>query len=351
MQKYLNLFGAKPTKNELSRYEKSDHWIKDKFENLEETSLTISLWDVPELLYKQFASTKHRHPKSPLEIISFDKKAFLEPSKHSKIIWYGHSTILMRMNHKTLLIDPMFGPDASPISPVATKRFSGNTLDLIDALPDIDLMLISHDHYDHLDFESINKLKHKTKKYFVALGLKRHLVKWGVDEHLIQEFDWWNNVNFSDIEITYTPTRHFSGRGITDRAKSLWGGWVFKTSTENIWFSGDGGYGSHFKTIGERLGPFDFAFMECGQYNVKWEAIHLFPKMSVQAAIDARVRKAMPVHWAGFSLSHHSWTEPVEEFVKATESKEIELSLPRLGQIFTIDQNLADNRWWEELIL
>lgn len=350
MIKFLKLFGAKPTKKDITRYEKSNNWAKDKFENLEETSLIISFWDIPELLYKQFANTKQREPKVSLKIIPLDKDSFLANNPKAKMIWYGHSVLLMRINSKTILVDPMLGKDASPIAPVATKRFSPNTLDLIDDFPEIDLLLLSHDHYDHLDYDSIKKLISKTKKYYVALGVKRHLVKWGVDEHLIEEFDWWDEATFANIKITFTPTRHFSGRGLNDRALSLWGGWVFKTNNENIWFSGDGGFGSHFKAIGEKLGPFDFAFMECGQYNVKWEAIHLFPKMSVQAAVDANVRKAMPVHWGGFSLSHHSWTEPAEEFTKATEDQNIELSLPRLGEMFTVDLDLSKNRWWEELI-
>ena len=171
----------------------------------------------------------------------------------------------MRMNEQTLLIDPMLGGNTTPIAPIANKRFSENTLQLIDGFPEIDLLLLTHDHYDHLDFDSIQKLKHKTQKYFVALGIKRHLVRWGVAPDLITEFDWWDNQSFENINITFTPTRHFSGRGLTDRNKSLWGGWAFENKNENIWFSGDGGYGQHFKEVGKRLGPFDFGFMECGQ--------------------------------------------------------------------------------------
>lgn len=347
MRKYLDLFGAKPNNAEIERYEQSANWNNGSFQNLEETTLSISPLDIPKLLYKQLFSAKDRAPKTPLAIVPFDQKYFLEESGKPKMIWYGHSVILMRLNSKTILIDPMFGPDAAPIAPVSTKRFSENTLDLIDELPEIDLVLMSHDHYDHLDYTSIQKLKHKVKMYYVALGVKRHLVKWGVDPHSIQEFDWWDQDSFSNIEISYTPTRHFSGRGLTDRAKSLWGGWAFKTSSENIWFSGDGGYGSHFKTVGERLGPFDFGFMECGQYNRLWKDIHMFPHQSIQAAIDANVKKAMPVHWAGFTLSDHNWSNPAIEFVKSAKETRLPISLPKLGQIFTYDQDLSSVKWWE----
>jgi len=231
------------------------------------------------------------------------------------------------------------------------KRFSGNTLDLIDDFPEIDLMLITHDHYDHLDYASIEKLKTKTKCYCVALGVQRHLESWGVDPSLIQEFDWWDQQTFAGIEVTFTPTRHFSGRGLTDRAKCLWGGWALRTEQENIWFSGDGGYNSHFKEIGKRLGTFDFALMECGQYNEDWRPVHMFPDESVQAAIDAKVDKIMPFHCAGFDLSYqHSWYEPLDDFVKAATQQNVPFLTPRIGQMFTKSAVIQD-KWWQQPIV
>lgn len=289
-------FGVKPSKLDLEKYSKSPNWNGKIFENLEKTNMEFSLSNFPRFLHKQFFEKTGRQPLKPLQILSFNKEAFESGNNSMKSIWYGHSTILMRLNHATILIDPMFGPDAAPIAPFKVKRFSEATLDLIDQFPEIDLVLISHDHYDHLDYESILKLKGKTKHFYVALGVKRHLVSWGIDLKKITEFNWWEETFFENIKITFTPTRHFSGRGFTDRAKSLWGGWAFKTGEENIWFSGDSGYGKHFAEIGTRLGPFDFAFMECGQYNENWHQIHMYPEESVQAAIDARVQNMMPVH-------------------------------------------------------
>jgi L-ascorbate metabolism protein UlaG (beta-lactamase superfamily) len=174
------------------------------------------------------------------------------------------------------------------------------------------------------------------------------LVSWGVPAERITEFDWWETRGLEDIEITFTPTRHFSGRGLTDRMKALWGGWAFKTPVENIWFGGDGGYGKHFAEIGRRLGPFDFAFMECGQYNHDWHLIHLFPEEAVQAAKDAGVKKAMPVHWGGFALSYqHTWTEPVEEFVQAAQDQGLAYALPPLGGIFDTSSALSEE-WWKQ---
>jgi L-ascorbate metabolism protein UlaG (beta-lactamase superfamily) len=338
-------FGARVTKEHLTQYASSANWKNGKFQNLEHTTLNISVNKIPELIYKQLVDRGEREPKLPIPIHPFDLGSFVKPSKKARFIWYGHSVVLARIQDLTILIDPMLGPNASPIAPVTTRRFSDNTLDLIHDFTDIDLLLLTHDHYDHLDLASIELLKSKTKKYYVALGVKRHLVSWGISPDLITEFDWWDQQKFNSIDITFTPTRHFSGRGLTDRAKSLWGGWVFKTPDESIWFSGDGGYGNHFIEIGQRLGPFDFAFMECGQYNENWNLIHLFPEESIQAAIDAGVSKIMPVHWAGFALALHKWTDPAERFYKEAQRRNIEAIFPQKGKLFEASSSMAE-KWW-----
>lgn len=345
---FFKQFGGKVTQALKAQYQQSPNWQKGSFQNLEHTPIAGNLRDIPSMLYKQLTLTKDRSPKQPLLVLPFDQTAFLSPADRAKLIWYGHSAVLLRINNKTILIDPMLGPDTTPIAPIPTKRFSENTLAFIDDFPPIDLVVFTHDHYDHLDYASVQKLKPKVKQFYTSLGVKRHLVSWGVDPNIVTELDWWDTKKFHNIDITLTPTRHFSGRGLTDRQKSFWGGWAFKTATENIWFSGDGGYGSHFKEVGKRLGPFDFALMECGQYNDDWRPVHLFPDESVQGAVDAGVRKAMPVHWAGFSLSYqHTWWEPAEEFVAAAEAQGIEYLTPKLGEMFSVSDNFQE-KWWEQ---
>lgn len=347
MKKFKKQFGGKATPEMIKRYSYSDNWKNGKFENLEETDMSISFWEIPELLYEQLCSKNNRTPGRPLEIERFDTSQFLQENTNFKFAWYGHSAVICRLNGKTILIDPMLGDNASPIAPYKTARFSPGTIDTIQDFPDIDLVMMSHDHYDHLDMDSILKLKTKVKQFHVALGVKRHLVEWGIDSAKIEEFDWWQTDRFHDINITFTPTRHFSGRGIRDRSKSLWGGWAFKTEGLNVWFSGDGGYGAHFKKIGDRVGPFDFGFMECGQYNEKWRSIHLFPDESIQAALDAGVKLAMPVHWAGFALSSHSWKEPAELFQKFASENHLPTLFPRIGQIVDLDIETKAPFWWE----
>lgn len=342
-------FGGKISNADKKRFSKSENWDGKQFLNLEETTMDIPLKDMPGLLYKQFLKTKNRSPKKELPILHFDDTAFLSDSTTTKCIWYGHSVILLRMNSKTILIDPMFGQNAAPISPFPIKRFSKNTLAIIDELPEIDLILLTHDHYDHLDYKSIKKLLPKVKQFYTALGCARHLVSWGADAQKIQEFDWWETTMFNSITITFTPTRHFSGRGITDRAKSIWGGWVLKSDTENLYFTGDSGYGSHFKEVGDKLGPFDFAFVECGQYNENWHQIHMFPEEGIQASIDFNVTKIMPVHWGAFALAQHNWEEPVERFYKEALRKNIPLYIPKLGELFDIQKTPKQELWWETI--
>lgn len=341
-------FGGKITEEDIKRYQQSPNWMDGAFQNLEETELTPSLWKVPGMIYKQLSTKKRTNPALPLPVVPFQKTDFMAASEEAKFIWYGHAALLMQINGKTLLVDPMLGPDTTPIAPIANKRFSENTLSLIDDFPPIDLVLFTHDHYDHLDYASIQKLKSKVKHFYVALGVKRHLVAWGINGDRITEFDWWESHTFEAIKITFTPTQHFSGRGLRDRQKSLWGGWVFEHATEKIWFSGDGGYGNHFQEIGKRLGPFDFGFMECGQYNHDWHPVHLFPDESVQAAMDAGVSKIMAYHWGGFALSYqHDWEEPMEDFMQSALQHDIPFLAPAIGQSFTKSSSI-DHLWWRE---
>lgn len=343
---YKNQFGAKVEPKHIKQYSKSKNWNGKLFENLTETLMDISFRTMPKLLKKQFTNTKVRSPRIPLPIIPFIAESWNNDST-PQFIWFGHSVLLLKLNGKNLLIDPMFGENAAPIAPFKVKRFSQNTLNIIDELPPIDAVLLTHDHYDHLDLASIKKLKSKVNTWFVALGVARHLDKWGIPSQNITEFDWWDTTTFNGIKITFTPSRHFSGRGIKDRAKSLWGGWVFETSSHKIYWSGDSGYGNHFKEIGEKFGQFDWAFMECGQYNKYWHAIHMFPEETVQASIDVNTKVSTPVHWGGFALSLHSWKDPIERFTKEAALKKLHINTPKIGEIVKMDKETNQQNWWE----
>jgi L-ascorbate metabolism protein UlaG (beta-lactamase superfamily) len=276
-----------------------------------------------------------------------DKNWTKTSDRRPKFIWYGHSVLLLQLEGLNLLIDPMFGPDASPIAPMKSQRFTRHSLDLIDTLPQIDAILLTHDHYDHLDYHSMVKLRSKVDTYFVALGVARHLVRWGVPKSQITEFDWGDEKLFAGIRLIFTPSRHFSGRGPVDRAKSLWGGWVFQTNKYRIYWSGDGGYDTHFREIGRRYGPFHWSFMECGQYNEMWHQIHMIPEESVRAAREVGTKTAIPVHWGGFTLAMHHWTDPVIRFVREAQKLDQQVCCPHPGQM-VIMGDLFSEPWWQE---
>ncbi|WP_044201202.1 MBL fold metallo-hydrolase [Flammeovirga sp. OC4] len=347
LSNFKKQFGGKVTSQEQSKLEKSPQWKNGKFENLALTTMNINIKNIPGLLKKQLTNRAERAPKNNLPILPFNQEVWNNTPETPKCAWYGHSALFLQLGGKNILIDPMLGPDASPIGPITTKRFSENSLSIIDQFPKIDVLMMTHDHYDHLDLASIEKLIPKTNQFIVGLGIKRHLVSWGIDENKITEMDWWDTIKVDNIDITYTPSRHFSGRGLTDRAKSLWGGWVFKTEEHSIYWSGDGGYGEHFKEIGEKLGPFDWGFMEDGQYNENWHLIHMFPEESVQAAIDAKVKNAFPVHWGGFVLALHSWKDPIERFVSEAKKKNQKIFTAPIGKVVLMGQNDELNGWWE----
>ncbi len=340
-------FGGKLREEHRQAYRRSRQWDGKQFQNLKTTTMEVNFRTLPGLLREQFTDRDLRRPARPLPVIPFDAPAFNHDPSTPKFVWYGHSVLLLQVAGKTLLIDPMLGPDAAPIAPFKSARFSAHSLALIDQLPPIDAILITHDHYDHLDYHSIKKLRNKTDTWFVALGVGRHLEKWHIPPARIREFDWWESIKWESIDITFTPSRHFSGRGPTDRQQSLWGGWVFKTDRHAIFWSGDGGYGTHFKEIGEKLGPFDWGFMECGQYNPRWRQIHMYPEEAIQAARDAGVKVATPVHWAGFALALHSWTEPAERFREAGRQAGQTTCFPRIGELVMLGQQTGEP-WWED---
>ncbi|WP_236974167.1 MBL fold metallo-hydrolase [Membranihabitans maritimus] len=345
---YFKQFGGKITSNEISRYTESPNWNRKAFQNLENTSMDFSLSALPGFLKKRFWDQTQREPEKPIPVESPDLDAFSTITDKPKFIWFGHSVLLLQLEGKNILIDPMFGSNASPIAPFPTKRFSENTLKLIDHLPNIDAILFTHDHYDHLDFQSIQKLKKREIKYYSGLGLGRHLRYWGIPNDKIEELDWWNSFTLGNIKITYTPTRHFSGRGLRDRGKSLWGGWVFETPQLKVYFSGDGGYGNHFSQIKDRFKHFDFALIECGQYNENWKQIHLFPNESVKVGKEVNADIVMPVHWGGFALAVHPWKEPVRKFVQHATIQGLKYVVPRLGEIVNIGSDFPSDEWWEE---
>ncbi len=276
-----------------------------------------------------------------------DLKAFLAADK-PQLVWLGHSASLIRVQNKTLLLDPMLSKTASPFQSVGPKRFSKPPISA-EELPHIDAVLISHDHYDHLDHATIKKLRGKTTKFFVPLGVAAHLQTWGVKKTQIVELDWWDAAAFEGLNLVCTPARHFSGRSLNDRYKTLWCSWVIESAQAKLFFSGDTGYGPHFKQIGKKYGPFDLTLLECGQYDKRWPNIHMQPEQTFAAYQDLRGKRLLPLHWGAFSLALHSWIDSVERVRKAAQPFGAEVMTPRIGEIVPIrSRTYPKSAWWKD---
>ena len=276
--------------------------------------------------------------KTNLKTLSID-----EPS----LVWFGHSSYLLIIEGRRILIDPVFSERASPWQFVGTKGYQYTNSYSIDDFPDIDLVIITHDHYDHLDYESILKLKSKAKHFCTALGVGAHLTAWGIDESKIMEFDWWEKKTaLPGIELTATPARHFSGRGFK-RNQSLWTSFVLHTDHHHLFLGGDSGYDPAFKKIGEEFGPFDLAILECGQYNEQWPFIHMMPEQTVQAAIDLKAKILLPVHWGKFTLSLHPWHQPITRAVQHAKVLGFPTTTPKVGEVIDLKNTSLGSKWWE----
>lgn len=339
-------FGAAPEGVHLEKIRSSVNYQNGSFTNLIDTKMDMNMGNIGKAIHEMF-NTKNTTPTSPLPVKFEDYSVdYVHPDSMAYVTWFGHSTIFLETEGKRILLDPMFGPEASPVS-FFGQRFPYQEPINLDLFTKIDAIILSHDHYDHLDYPSILKLAPHTRQFFVPLGVGAHLKRWGVDSTKITEMDWWETSGFEGLEFTATPARHFSGRGISDRNKTLWASWVIKGEKTNIYFSGDSGYGPHFKEIGKKYGPFDFTMMECGQYNEKWEAIHMMPEHTFQANLDLGGEKMMPIHWGAFKLATHSWFEPPERLLAKAAKNEVQVITPVIGERFSVQGDLPVIRWWK----
>ncbi len=348
---FINLspqFGGVASKQQQELFSKSKHYKDGKFLNNGGVKMEMSLKDSFKAMWILFKSNSKAEPNKNIAVQKIDSITIANYNSKTRFIWFGHSTFLLQIKGKNLLIDPMFGNVPAPNPLLGNKRFSNKLPIEIEKLPSIDAVLITHDHYDHLDYESIQKLKDKVNMFYTPLGIGIHLLKWGVEKERIIELDWWQEIKYDELTIRCTPAQHFSGRGISDREKTLWCSWIIQSDDENLFFSGDSGYASHFKEIGDQYGPFDFAFMECGQYNNLWPLVHMLPEETAQAGLDIKAKKMMPIHWGAFKLASHSWTDPVERISKKAKELNVDLVIPKIGEIIEIGLNDSEEiyPWW-----
>lgn len=340
------VFGKNPEGERLERIKRSANYKDGAFQNLSPTEITLKEASFFGMIKDQINKPKLATPQHPLPSIKTDLKNL--GANKPTIIWFGHSSYFIKSRETKILIDPVFSGNVSPVS-FFGKAFKGTDIYAAEDFPELDAIFITHDHYDHLDYETISKLISKTKMFYVPLGVGAHLEHWGVEPQKIVELDWWGEVGIADqIKLIATPARHFSGRSFK-RNRTLWTSYVLRLHGYNIVIGGDSGYDSHFKEIGKRLGPFDIAILEAGQYGKNWPYIHMFPEETVRAAKELNAKVLFPVHWGKFTLSFHEWNEPIEKVASIAKSESLKITTPIIGEAIVLDEKYPQKNWWKDL--
>lgn len=339
----FRIAGRLPSGKHLEKLKQSPNYKKGAFQNLSLTPMMASDASYWKMMKEFFKKSKDTAPPGLVPSVKTDLHKL--NSSEPVIIWFGHSSYMICIDNKNFLIDPVFSGNAAPLS-FMVKAFPGSNIYKADDMPAIDYLVLTHDHYDHLDFKTIRKLRNKVEKIYCSLGISSHLKHWGVDISKITEMDWWETQLLEEnISLTAAPARHFSGRGLK-RNQTLWSSFILRSSKHNLYLGGDSGYDSHFKEIGNKQGPFDIAILEAGQYNTMWPLIHMMPEETVQAAVDLKAKSLLPVHWGKFTLAMHSWTDPVIRVLAKAEELNMKVLTPKIGQPFMLNDNFQSETWW-----
>lgn len=344
----LPAFGARMEGERLARARANPHYQDGRFANpLPPAAYRFD--DAWAIFKGQFFGDEVRVPPSPVPVVTVDAAALKNPpaSQGLRAFWIGHASVYVEIDGLRVLIDPIFSDYASPFE-MGPRRFFKPPIALAD-LPPIDAVLISHDHYDHLDMPSIQQLAGKGTAFFVPLGIGAHLRRWGVPETQVHDMEWGQEHELKGVRLVSTPARHYSGRALTDRNATLWTSWSVLGPTHRFFSSGDSGYSDHFKTIGDKFGPFDLSFIKVGAYGpgAPWLDIHMSAEDAVRAHGDLRAKRLFPVHWGTFNLAFHDWDEPIKRTLAAARASQAEVLTPRPGEMVDADRPFASQAWWE----
>ncbi|MDR1414167.1 MAG: MBL fold metallo-hydrolase [Puniceicoccales bacterium] len=337
---HLPMFGALPAGKNLKEVRKSRNYHNGQFRN--RRPMHISTWsNIFKVLFK-FA----RQQKVRVQVSSTKTDLLNLNASEEAIIWFGHSSLFIQISGKKIFVDPVFSETVPPI-PFALKAFRGSNVYLPSEMPNVDCLLITHDHWDHLDYKTVMNLK--VQKIICPLGVGAHFRLWGFPHESICEMDWDESFQISDnLSIHCLPARHFSGRGLR-RNMSLWASFLIETSSAyKIFISGDGGYDAHFAEIGQRFNGVDLAILENGQYSDGWKNIHMHPGETVQAAKDLRAKAVLPVHLGKFHLSTHEWDDPLNKISELSKDASFRLLTPMIGEKIDLGNgNQMFKKWWQ----
>ena len=357
---WLRAFGAQPAGERLARMQRSPRYRDGAFDNAVPTRKSLP-GSFRRTMKLQFAGDQQRVPPSALPIVTGTRATYMSPPISGlRVTWLGHSTTLLEIDGARILTDPVWGERVSPSTWLGPRRFHPPPLAL-DSLPPIDAVIISHDHYDHLDMPTIRALAadsaQRQLRFVVPLGIGAHLERWGVPASRITELEWSDTTRVGDatrgVTLTASQSRHFSGRRLRDALgrgnPTLWATWVIVGAQHRAFFSGDTGFFEDFAKIGEQFGPFDLTMIKIGAYGETWPEIHVNPEEAVRAHTLLRGKVLLPIHWGTFNLAFHDWTEPPERVIRAAESASATLTLPRLGQATDPTNTPAREMWWRDV--
>lgn len=338
-----------PRRNfEQSPHSQSQQFRDGKFANSKPRPKTSSS-NILRLLWNfYFAKPKDAVPSVPIPVKPVSRKQLEQAPDHS-LFRLGHSTILMKINGLFWLTDPVFSERASPFSFMGPKRFHATPI-AIEDLPPLAGVILSHNHYDHLDYSAIKALAAKTAVFLTPLGVGDTLMRWGIAANKIQQLDWWQSTEVEGLNFHATPAQHFSGRSLRDGNQTLWCSWVMQSNDLKIFFSGDSGYFDGFKEIGERHGPFDLTLMETGAYNRQWAYVHMLPEETMQAHLDLQGKWLLPIHNGTFDLAMHCWYEPFERIERLAHQFNIPLTTPQFGELLAMREPHTGKRWWKDAL-
>lgn len=346
----LRSFGASAEGERLARIQASPRYQGGRFVNDLETG-TVNPNDIWPMLKEQFTGTQRRTPQGPIPVRNPRAAYEAPPESGLRVTWMGHSTMFIEIDGARILTDPVWGERASPSRWVGPKRFHAPPIEL-EALAPLDAVVISHDHYDHLDMSTIQRLvAMDVPRVYAPQGVGAHLEFWGMPAQRITEFFWWDERTLPghDVRVVATPSRHFSGRSVGNNNQTLWASWSFIGPTHRVYFSGDTGFSDHFTEIGDKLGPFDVTMLEVGAWNKHWEDVHLGPHGALDAHNMLKGDRLIPVHWGTFGLAPHGWRQPARYLAREAAGRGVSLVAPRVGQ--PVEPTTASHfeAWWDEV--